>query len=241
MSAVKMATASYRCIGTLGSYSQCHSDLEPPRCWSWPCDVDGDVLAAWPPPLVEVRPQSGVQRHTVEQIIETFVLVQVLDALVPQMGTQVVDFMQKIDTPSLVEQVITVPKISLDRIPRSSAVRRPQKAEQLVEVLTILSFSSLQQQTAEQIIDIPVPGRGGGGGRRGLQGFSSGQNSTARLVEQNVGIHVKRGGLQDLPDPGGSSSFAVSREEAGHVVFRTFCRVKKKSEVRREFECGAAW
>ena len=96
-----------------------------------------------------------------------------------------------IDTPSLVEQVIVVPKISLDRIPQRSAVRRPQKAEQLVEVPTIVSFSSLQQQTAEQIIDIPVPGRGGGGGRGGLQGFSSGQNSTARLVEQNVDIPVR--------------------------------------------------
>ena len=37
-------------------------------------DDEGDVLAARPPPLVEVRPQSGVQRHTVEQIFETFVL-----------------------------------------------------------------------------------------------------------------------------------------------------------------------
>ena len=46
------------------------------------------------------------------------------------------------------------------------------------------------QGTVEQIIDIPVPGRGGGGGRGGLQGFSSGQNSTARLVEQNVDIPV---------------------------------------------------
>ena len=73
---------------------------------------------------------------------------------------------------------------------------RPQEAEQLVEVPTIASVSSLQQQTAEQIIKIPVPGRGGGGGRGGLQGISSGQNSTARLVEQTVDIPVPRG---DLP------------------------------------------
>ena len=47
---------------------------------------EGDVLAARPTPLVEVRPQPGVQRHTAEQIIETFVPVQILDAPVPQMG-----------------------------------------------------------------------------------------------------------------------------------------------------------
>ena len=80
------------------------------------------------------------------------------------MGNQVVEVLQKKETPSLVEQGIAVPKISLDRIPQRSAVRRPQKAEQLVEVPTIVSFSSLQR-TVEQITDIPVPGRGDGGGR----------------------------------------------------------------------------
>ena len=112
-------------------------------------DDDGDVLAARPTPLVEVRPQSGEQRHTVEQIIETFVPVQVLDALVPQMGTQLAEFMQKRDT-ATPEQVIEVPKLSQDRNPQRFAVRRPQKAEQLVELPTVLSFSSLQQQSAEQ-------------------------------------------------------------------------------------------
>ena len=122
------------------------------------------------------------------------------------------------------EQFIAVPTISLDRIPQRSAVRRTQKAEQLVEAPTIVSFSSLQQRTAEQIIDIPVPRRAGGGGREGLQGLRPGQNSTARFVEQNVDIPVPGGGLHDLPDPGGSSSSAVSR---GEGFFRTFPRVKK--------------
>ena len=89
-------------------------------------DDDGGVLAARPPPLVEVRPQSGMQRHTVEQIIETFVLVQVLDAPVPQMGTQLVEFMQKLDT-ATPEQVVEVPKLSQDRIIQRSVVCRPQK------------------------------------------------------------------------------------------------------------------
>ena len=129
------------------------------------------------------------------------------------------EVLQKIDT-SPVEQVIAVPKISLDRIPQRSAVRRPQKAEQLVEVPTIVSFSSLQQHTTEQIIDIPVPGRGGVRGEQGgLQGFSSGQNSTTRIVEQNVDIPVPAGGLHDLPHPGASSSSAVSRDERGQGFF----------------------
>ena len=76
--------------------------------------------------------------------------------------------MSKIDAPALDELVIAVPKISLDRTPqRSVCRRRPQEAEQLVEVPTIVSFSGLQQQTAEQIIDTPPQGRGDRGGGRG--------------------------------------------------------------------------
>ena len=119
-------------------------------------------------------------------IIETFVPVQVLDAPVPH-------------APSLDEQVIAVPKISLDRIPQRSALRRAQKAEQLVEVPTDSAYAlgaiissalrgglrgslpeqdSLRLQRAvEQTLNIPVPGRGGGGGRGGLQGLRPGQNS----------------------------------------------------------------
>ena len=43
-----------------------------------------------------------------------------------------VEVLQKLDVPS-VEQVIAVPLISLDHVPQRSAIRRPQKAEQLVE------------------------------------------------------------------------------------------------------------
>ena len=45
------------------------------------------------------------------------------------------EVLRKLDTPS-VEQVIAVPEISLDWVPQRSAVRRPQTAEQLVEVPT---------------------------------------------------------------------------------------------------------
>ena len=115
----------------------------PPRAAStmyYRLDDDGDVLAARPSPLVEVRPQSGLQRHTVEQNIQTFVPVQVLDAPVPQMGAQLVEFMQKLDTATL-EQVVEVPKLSQVRIPQRSALRRTQKAEQLVEVPTDSAYA----------------------------------------------------------------------------------------------------
>ena len=71
------------------------------------------------------------------------------------------EVLQKIDTRTS-HQVIEVPKISLDRVPqRLVECRPPQMAEQLVEVPTIVSFSSLHQRNVEQITDIPVPGRGG--------------------------------------------------------------------------------
>ena len=66
------------------------------------------------------------------------------------------DPLREIDAPALVEQVIAVPKISMDRVPQRSVCRRSRRAEQLVEVPTIISYSSLQR-TVEQTIDIPVP------------------------------------------------------------------------------------
>ena len=59
----------------------------------------------------------------------------------------------------------------------------------------MLSYSLLQQRTAEQIIDFPVPGRGGGA-HGGLQGLPQGQGSTASAGEQT--IVRARGGLQGL-------------------------------------------
>ena len=50
-------------------------------------------------------------------------------------------------------------------------------------------------------------------------------NST--VVEQNVDIPVPGVDLHDLPDPGGSSSSAVSRDERGKGFFGLFPRVKK--------------
>ena len=66
-----------------------------------------------------------------------------------------------------------MPKILIDELPARTSVREPQLAEQLVEVPTIISFSSLQR-IVEQNVYVPVPR----GGVRGLQGFLPGQAST---------------------------------------------------------------
>ena len=66
-----------------------------------------------------------------------------------------------------------------------------ETAEQLVEVPTVVSFSSLQR-TAEQSIDIPGTSRRRGGGG-GLQGLHPGHSSSASAGEQIADIPVPRG------------------------------------------------
>ena len=96
-------------------------------------------------------------------------LVQILDAPVPQMVDQLPDIVQFFRALSPdPEQVIEGPKILPHDVPMRTAVRDSQLAEQLVEVPTIISFSSLQR-TMEQHVDIPDPG--GGGRHADLQGF----------------------------------------------------------------------
>ena len=106
-----------------------------------------------------------------------------------------------------------------------------------MHVPTVVSYSLLQQLTAEQIGDIPVPGRDGGGARGGLQGFLPGQNSAAVHVEQTVDIPVPGrvgGGERGLQGFAGQSSTASSShvgaaDGAGDGVFRTFPRMKKSA------------
>ena len=62
-----------------------------------------------------------------EQLADVAPMVQILDTP-GLLGDQVVEVLRKLDVPA-VEQVIAVPKISLDRVPQRSAIRRPQKAE----------------------------------------------------------------------------------------------------------------
>ena len=130
-----------------------------------------------------------------------------LDVPVLQMVEQPVDVHSffRLSLPADVEQVIEVPKLALPVCAvQRAALSEPQSVEQLVEVPTVLSFSFLQQQTAEQIIDFPVPGRGGGS-RGSLQGLPQGQGSTASAGEQT--IVPARGGLQGFSPGQGSATF----------------------------------
>ena len=110
----------------------------PPRAAST------EYHTARPTPLVEVRPQQGVLRHTGAHIVDFSPFVQILDDPVPQMGReQVFEFMRKLDAPALDEQVIAVPKISLDRVSKRCPRPRTRRADHLVEVPTIISYSFL--------------------------------------------------------------------------------------------------
>ena len=122
-----------------------------------------------------------------------------------------------------------------------AVLRDPQLVEQLVEVLTIVSYSWWQLRM-EQNVDIPVPGRGGRISR--LQHFPPGQSSTTtpsskkrfseRIVEQIVAI--PGGVLQDFR-PGQSSpsslhvpaSIPEVTDEPGEEVYITLPQHKKSA------------
>ena len=129
-----------------------------------------------------------------------------------------------------------MPKISQDRIPQRFVDRRcPQRAEQLVEVPTVVSHSSLQQQSAEQartwtfqflalVVIMEV-----------CKVFHPRQGSLQRTVEQIVDIPVPSGPQGFLRDPGLAAPAAVSRDELGQVFcfFAFFPPTEKKCGARR--------
>ena len=182
--------------------------------------------------LAGVRPQR-VQQHPVDQVVDTAPALPTLDVPVPLLGEQLVEVLSFLNALCPVaEQVIDVPKISLEDIPARRLCRVPQLLEQLVEQLvevpTVVSYSSFLQRTVEQTVDNPASR--GRGRRGGLQGFFPGQSTTAAAVD----IPVPRGDLQGfLPGQGSTASSSHSPDaanEAGVGVFRTFPRGKK---VRR--------
>ena len=166
-------------------------------------------------------PQERVLQHTVEHAGAICPFAQILDAPVPQTVEQLPNIVQSSAALSAVpEQVIEVPKILPHDVPRRHFCRAPQLVEQLVEVPTIISFSSLQW-TEEQNVDIPVVGGSGAGG--GLSGFLPRQNSTG-LFPWNRTVDIPTGGglqgfqrgqsstafLEQItvsPNPGGSQNF----------------------------------
>ena len=102
-----------------------------------------------PTPLPEVAGwQERVQRHATEHLADLAPLVQILNAPVPQVADNEMDFFRSLDS-SIAEQVIEVPTISCSSCPSRSPLLVPQSAEVLVEVPTVLSVALLQQQTVE--------------------------------------------------------------------------------------------
>ena len=180
-----------------------------------------------------------------DQIVDTAPALPILDVPVPLMGEQLVDVLRFFDTLCPVAvQVIDVPKISLEDIPARRLCREPQLVEQLVEVPTVVSYSSLLHRTVEQHVDIPV--LCGRGRLAGLQGSSPGQISTAPTVEQI--IDIPGGGLQGFRPGSPASSFHSpagsddDADDAGIGVFRTFPQLKKvrRSPRTRVRECFGA-
>ena len=193
-----------------------------------------------PAALLEPWPQGKMERH--DNI--AYELVQALDAPVVQTVEQLPNVVQFFATQLLVvaEPVIEVPKILPHDVPPRRWCRDTQLVEQLVEVPTPVSYSSLLQRTVEQHVDIPVPR--GGGRNAGLQGFLPEQSSTTtfssaeriseRIMEQIVDFPVAGGGLHDFRPGQSSSSVAHSpaawlntEDEPFQGVFALFPRKKK--------------
>ena len=188
-----------------------------------------------PDRLFEVRPQERDHRRTVVQIVDNTLTVPSCAADGESTGADV-------PAAHIPELAIVVPKIS----PPSRHCRRcvrfaEQTAEQLMEVPTIISYSSLLQRIMEQTVDIPVPQ--GGGRHADLQGFLRGPSATG--VEQIVDI--PGGGLQDFR-PGQSSSASSSSpagvhedaDEPGEGFFSHFFPTQKKCEGHPGLECESA-
>ena len=215
-------------------------------------DVGEAPAAERPAPLLEVLPQERVQRRTAEQIVDPVPVVPMLFMVEPQMVEQLVDMLSPLDF-RVAEQVIDVPKIVCPPRAARTVLRAPQTVEQLVEVPTPVSYSSLFQRIAQQYVDNPVAGGSGTGG--GLSGSLPRQNSGA-LFPWNRSVDIRAGGglqgfqrgqsstafLEQItvsPNPGGSRNFHLGQgsaasssgreDEAFSGVFRTFPQMKKSA------------
>ena len=141
-----------------------------------------------------------------------------------------------------------MPKIVCPPRAARTVLRAMETADQLVEVPTITSYSSLLQRTMEQNVAIPVRCRGGR--NEDLQGFLRGQGPTAQsfpleriseqIVEQIADFPVAGGGLHDFRPGQSSSSFAHSpaawlntEDEPFQGGFRTFSPEEKSATDTR--------
>ena len=91
-----------------------------------------------------------VQRHTVEQIIEIFVPVQVLDDPEPLMVERLADILRILDVPPNFVQAFDMPKISQDSIPQRAVLSHSWRNSWWkcrLSCLFPLSSSSLSNKT----------------------------------------------------------------------------------------------
>ena len=198
-----------------------------------------------PEALLEPWPQGKLLRHAGVG----YEIVQSLDVPALQMVEQLPSVLQFFAThlPVVAEQAIDVPKISQDRTPQrlEDCLRQPQMADQLVDVPTVVCYSSLQQLTAEQIVDISAPGCAGGGGVEVFKVFSQDriqQRSTSSkpLTFQFRAVEVFKALAQDrVHQP--LHLARVLRMRLGKGFFRTFPLWKKVrigSALGVGTECG---
>ena len=167
--------------------------------------------------------QVELERHVAEQVHDAPVA-PILDAPVPQMVDQIADVLKFCDI-SVPEQVIDVPKISQDSIPRRTVLRDAQLVEQLVQVPTVVS-PSFFLLLAEENVDIPVPGARGFLDHGGLPGFLPEESPTAQhSFEQNIDTPVRGarggGGLQGFFPRTGPPAFGGAEHQGQQSSPRT--------------------
>ena len=193
---------------------------------------------------MEPWPQGKTERH--DGI--AYELVHRLDVPVPQIGEQLPNVVQffAAQLPVVTEPVIEVPKILPLDVPLRRLCRDTQLAEQLVEVPTVLSLSSLQQLIAEHIVDIPVPGRAGRGGGVEVVKVSSQDRIQLRLTSskpltfQFRAVEIFKALAQDRVQQLLHLTL-VLQMKLGKGFFRTFPRGKKcgdRSALGVGTECG---
>ena len=222
--AVAMAVAEARHHSSRGqTTATAISEVEEQETYNAPRRQKAPPPGMRPASLAEPQVSQVLERHVAEQVHDAPV-VPILAAPVPQMGDQLIVAFRSLDI-LMAEQVIAVPKISCPSHAGRAALREPQIVEQLVEVPTVLSYSFIQQRTAQQIIDLPVPRTRGPLG--GLQGSLPSQGSQ-RTGEQIADIPVPRtrGPLGGLPPPSQVTQrtaeqitdFPVRRSRTGGVL-----------------------
>ena len=142
----------------------------------------------------------------------------------------------------LAEQLVEVPTItSYSMISLLHALLAQRTAGQNVDIPVVGGSGTggglsgflpgqSSSETAEQIVEIPVPRPDGAGD---LQGFPSGQGSTA-FAEQIPYFPDPGGGRHDFqPVQGSAVSSSDSPGQAGEGFFSTFPRKKKSAKIPR--------